>query len=96
MQGSYGVLKSMEKIWSFSSLETFFFGLLVWKQKIIFQTCIYGMHLHKHFVKYWFHFTSIVLTIIVPVFDLGMSFEKFKSGYLYSELRRNPENVVPP
>jgi len=25
MQGSYGVLKSMEKMWSFSSLENIFF-----------------------------------------------------------------------
>jgi len=47
MQGSYGVLKSMEKIWSFSSLKKFFFGLLLLKQKIIFQTCIFGMHLHN-------------------------------------------------
>jgi len=37
-----------------------------------------------------------VLTIIVPVFDLGMSFKKFKSGNLYSKLRRNSENVAPP
>jgi len=37
-----------------------------------------------------------VLTIIVTVFDLGMSFKKFNSGNLYSKLRRNPENVVPP
>jgi len=47
MQVYYGVLKSMEKLWSFSSLEKVFFGLLVWKKKIIFQTCIFGMHLHN-------------------------------------------------
>jgi len=37
-----------------------------------------------------------VLTIVVPVFDLGISFKRFKTGNLYSKLRRNPENVVPP
>jgi len=47
MQGSYGVLKSMEKIWSFFSLEKISFGLLVWKKKIIFHTCIFGMYLRN-------------------------------------------------
>jgi len=31
-----------------------------------------------------------MLTFIVPVFDLGMSFGKFKSGNLYSKLRSKP------
>jgi len=46
-----------------------------------------------------------VLNIIVPVFDLGMSFGKFKSrkslekvlkksGNLYSKLRRNPDSTL--
>jgi len=36
-----GLLRSMEKVWSFSNLgnlQSHFFGLLVWKKKIIFQT----------------------------------------------------------
>jgi len=47
MQGSYGVLKSMKKVCHFPVWKNFFFGLLVWKQKKIFQTCIFGMHFHN-------------------------------------------------
>jgi len=39
-QGSYGVLKSMKNIWSFSSLEKYgkkLLGLLVSKKEIVFQ-----------------------------------------------------------
>ena len=46
MQSSYGVLKSMEKIWSFSSLEKKFFRS-VSMEKIIFQTRSFRMNLHK-------------------------------------------------
>jgi len=37
------------------------------------------------------NFRCIVLTIIVPEFDLAMSFGKVKFGILYSKLRRNSE-----
>jgi len=44
------------------------------------------------------NFTSIALSITVPVFHLGMSFGKVqvwkKSGNLYSKLRRNPGDIL--
>jgi len=58
------------------------------EKKLIFQTCFFDMHLHNVSLNIG-HFTFIVLTIIVPVFDLGMTFKKLKSGNLYPKLRRN-------
>jgi len=63
-------------IFQSGSLEKkIFFGLLVWKKKIIFQTWFFDMHFHNILFKID-HFNLIVLTIIVPVFDLGVSFGK--------------------
>ena len=87
-----GFLWSMEKCGHFpswKSLETIFFVLLIWKRKIIFQTWSFDLHFHNIFIKFD-NFTLIMLTFIVPVFDLGMSFGKFKSGNLYSKLRSKP------
>ena len=66
-------------------------------KKLFFQTRSFLMHFHNILFKID-NFTFIVLTVIVPVFDLGMSFGKVKvwrkagkrSGNLYSKLRRNP------
>jgi len=92
-----GLLRSMEKVWSFSNLgnlQRHFFGLLVWKKKNNFPDFIFDVPFHNILFK-MDNFTSIVLTtIIVPVFDLGMSFVKVqaweRSGNLYSKLRRIP------
>jgi len=86
-QGSHEVWQ----IWSFFSLEKLpgkydFFGLLVWKNKMIFQTWSFDVHFHNILFKIDNCFTSIVLAIIVPVFDLGMLFAKVKSGKGLSDL----------
>ena len=70
--------KVWENVYSFSSLEKLeiiYFCLLVWKKKIIFQTWLFDMHFHKNSFKIT-NFTFIVLTIIMPVFYLGMPFKK--------------------
>jgi len=36
VQGSYAVLKTVEKVVIFQSGKKYFFGLLVWKKKMIF------------------------------------------------------------
>jgi len=80
----------MEKFWLFSSLEKSeksFFELLLWKKKIVSRlillTCIFIIFYSRLIIN----FTFIVLSIIVSVFDLGMSFVKVKdrkkSGNLY-------------
>jgi len=73
------------------------FGLLCIGIRKYFQDLIFDMHCDI-FDKIDNFLTFILLTIIVPVFDLGMSFGKIKpgkrkickkSGNLYSKLRRN-------
>jgi len=80
MFGHFPPRKSLEK----------FFDLVVWKKKIIFQIRSFDMQFHNILIKMDNNFTFIMLTIIVPVFDLGMWFGKVKSGNIYSKLRRNP------
>ena len=74
MQGSYGVRKSMGKVHfpAWTSLEKFYFGLLIRKKKLIFQTWSFGMHFHNILLKIE-NFAFIVLTVIVPAVNLGMS-----------------------
>ena len=61
------------------SLEKCFWSVKNGKIKIIFRfdllTCIFII-----FYPRLYNFTFIVFTIIIPVFDLGMSFGKVKSG----------------
>jgi len=84
-----------------------FFGVLVWEKEIIFQTWSFDMHSDN--ILFWYfdkidNLTFIVLTVTVPVFGLGVSFGKVKSGKslekvkkksgnLYSKMRRNLEGV---
>ena len=63
---------------------------------MIFQTPSFDIHFNVILFKID-SFTFIELTIIMPVFDLGMSFEKVRCGKrpeivgkLYSKLCRNP------
>ena len=74
-----GYLRSLEKCGKhfgcFPVWKNNFYGLLVWKKKLIFQTRSFDMHFHN--ISFQIdNFTFIVLTIIVPVFDQGMSFGK--------------------
>ena len=64
-QGSYVVWKKI-------------FGLLVWKKKMIFRTCSFDMCYHNIYSRLLI-LLFIVLPIIVPVFDLDMSFRKDSS-----------------
>ena len=64
-QGSYVVWKKI-------------FGLLVWKKKMIFRTYSFDMCYHNIYSRLLI-LLFIVLPIIVPVFDLDMSFGKDSS-----------------
>jgi len=61
-----------------------FLGLLVWKNEILFQTWSFDMHSDNIYSDFFYkidnNFIFTVLTIVVPVFDLGMSFGKVTSG----------------
>jgi len=83
MQSSFRVMKTTEKFGHFpawKSREKNFFGLLVWKKKIIIQTWSFDIHFHNISFK-TDNFAFIVLTIIVPVFNLAMdmSFRKVQA-----------------
>jgi len=66
MQGS-----TESKVWKkfghFPVRKKIVSGLLAWKKKIIFQTCIFDMRLHSISLNIGY-FTFIVLTILMPVF----------------------------
>jgi len=80
------------------------FSLLVWKKKVIFPAWYFNMHFRNTSFNAG-NFTSIAFTIPVPVFDLGISFGKVKSGKrpekvwirygnLSSKSRRNPAIII--
>jgi len=90
-----GFLQSMKKYkknWSFSSLEKSvqFFGVCYnGKIKLFSRRDV----LTFIFIIFYSRLIILLLTIIVPVFDLGMSFRKVKSGKVQKKLRRGLEEV---
>ena len=82
-------------MWSFSSLRGSgknilfcLFGKTKKFSKLYLFTCI--LIFYSDIFDKIDNFAFIVLTIPVPVFELGISFGKVQSGNLYSKLRRNP------
>jgi len=91
MEKKFGRFPSQEK-----SGKNLFFGLLVWKRKLFSRLDLLTWILlifYSAFDKIN-NFAFIVLTIIVAVFDLNMSFRKVKSGKLYSKLRNPALHLV--
>jgi len=56
------------------------FGLLTWKKAIIFQTYLFTCIFIIFNSTLIINFTFIMLTIMMLVFDLGMSFGKVEKG----------------